>query len=185
MLLPGNRFRTVLAVSSLNFELKSEEEQDAIIDSYESFLNSIDFPLQILIRTREMDLDKYLHDLEDDARNETDKVYKTQLQNYGAFVRRLIKTSRVLTRSFYVVIPYDTKSATDFEVVREQLNVRSDIVSKGLARLGISSRNLTSLEVLDLFYSFYSPEQAKRQPITAQTLGLLHSFYTKRGVLAP
>ena len=81
-----------------------------------------------------------------------------------------------------MVIPHDTKTATDFELVREQLNVRSDIVSKGLARLGISSRNLTSLEVLDLFYSFYSPEQAKLQPLTMQALELLHSSHIETEV---
>ena len=180
LMLPGNKYRTVLQVSSLNFELKSEEEQDALIDTYESFLNSVGSPLQILIRTREIDMDKYLSELGEHLSNETEAIYKTQLRNYDEFIRSLITTNKILTRHFYVIVPYDATSKLDFELVKDQLGLTVDIVSKGLSRLGMHARELPSLEVLDLFYSFYSPEQAKIQPLTEQALQLLHSSYMQQ-----
>jgi hypothetical protein len=180
--LPDNHYRMVLQVSSVNFELKSEDEQDAIIDTYESFLNSVGCPLQILIRTREIDMDKYLLDLNERLADETEKIYRSQLINYDEFIRSLVTTNKILTRHFYVIVPYDGHSKLDFESVREQLNLRVDIVMKGLSRLGMQSRVLASLEALDLFYSFYNPEQAKVQPLTAQALDLLNTDFIQKGL---
>jgi len=179
LMLGGRHYRVVLQVSPVNFELKSEDEQDALIDTYESFLNSIGSPLQILVRTREIDLDKYLGELNEALAGETETVYKAQIKNYDEFIRSLITTNKILTRHFYVIVPYDADPKADFEMVQEQLNLKVDIVAKGLARLGMHARELPSLEVLELFYSFYSPEQAKIQPLTEQTLELLHTSYVK------
>lgn len=181
LMLPGNQYRAVLKVSSLNFELRSEEEQDAIIDTYESFLNSIGTSLQILIRTREIDMDKYLEDLNQRLKSETTPIYKAQIQNYDEFIRSLIQTNKILTRHFYLVIPYTATNKTDFELIREQQNLKLDIVSKGMARLGMHTQQLGSLEVLDLFYSFYSPAQAKLQPLTEQALRLIHTALIEKG----
>jgi hypothetical protein len=181
LVLPGNHYRALLQVSSLNFELKSEDEQDALIDTYESFLNSIGSPLQILIRTREIDMDKYLGELDERLAGEAERIYRKQLRNYGEFIRSLITTNKILTRHFYVIVPYDDTAKTDFELVKEQLGLTVDIVTKGLGRLGMHARELTSLEVLDLFYSFYSPIQAKIQPLTEQTMQLLNrSAYVQK-----
>lgn len=179
-MLPGYQYRAVLHVSPVNFELKSEDEQDAIIDTYESFLNSVGCPLQILVRTREIDMDKYLDELETNKDRETETIYKTQLENYGGFIRGLITTNKILTRHFYMVVPYTSNGKIDFAGVQEQLNLKVDIVRKGLARLGMSSRTLSDLEILDLFYSFYNPEQARVQPFSRQTLELLHSEYIQK-----
>ncbi len=177
LLLPGKQYRMVLEVSSVNFELKSEDEQDALIDAYQSFLNSLSSPLQILIRVREMDMDSYLSDFAARAVNETDEQYQRQIIAYGEFVRSLITTNRILARRFYVVIPYTSDPTNDFDLIREQLMLTADIVSKGLAKLGIRVQPLSSLEILDLFYSFYNPELAKVQPMTAQTMQLLKESY--------
>jgi hypothetical protein len=181
LILPGNQYRAVLEVSSLNFELKSEEEQDAIIDTYESFLNSVGSSLQILIRTREIDMDRYLEELNERLHGETEKVYKQQLKNYDEFIRSLITTNKILTRHFYLIVPYTATSKTDFELVKEQLNLKVDIVSKGMTRLGMHTKELNSLEVLDLFYSFYNPVQAKIQPLTDQALRLIHTALVEKG----
>ncbi len=181
LILPSNQYRAVLHVSSVNFELKSEDEQDAIIDTYESFLNSVGSSLQILVRTREIDMDKYLSDLQERLENESEKIYKHQLKHYDEFIRSLITTNKILTRNFYVIIPYNATAKTDFESVKERLNLTADIVAKGLARIGMHSRELNNLEILDLFYSFYSPEQAKIQPLTSQALQLLHTSYIQKG----
>ncbi len=181
LMLPNNQYRAILSVSSLNFELKSEEEQDAIIDTYESFLNSVGSNLQILIRTREIDMDKYLEELTERLDGEAEPVYRKQLKNYDEFIRSLITTNKILTRHFYVVIPYGASSKADFELIKEQLNQKVDIVSKGMTRLGMHTKQLSSLEVLDLFYSFYNPAQAKIQPLTEQALQLIHTALIEKG----
>ena len=175
LLLPANESRAVLRVSALNFELKSEAEQDALIDTYQSFLNSLATDLQILVRVRELDMDKYVADFSRRGELETDPVYKKQAAQYVKFVSQLVTTNKILTRHFYVVVPLSAES--DFSLVREQLATSVDIVSKGLARMGLHSRRLKSLELLELFYSFYSPLDAKRQPLTSTTLQLLSAGY--------
>lgn len=181
LILPGNQYRAILQVSSLNFELKSEDEQDAIIETYESFLNSVGTSLQILIRTREIDMDKYLEDLTERLDSETEPIYRDQLQNYDEFIRSLISTNKILTRHFYVIVPFSTSSKTDFDLVQEQLNLKLDIVAKGMTRIGMHTKGLGSLEALDLFYSFYSPAQAKLQPLTEHALQLIHTALIEKG----
>lgn len=181
LILPRNRYRAILSVSPINFELKSGDEQDVIIDTYESFLNSVGFPLQIIVRTREVDMDKYFNGIDTLIEHEKETVYRTQLQNYKDYVRKLIETNGILTRAFYVVVPYMSDGKLEFDGVKEQLALRVELVRKGLARLGMSSRELDDLEMLDLFYSFYNPEQAKLQPLSTRTLELLHTEYIQKG----
>lgn len=176
LMLPRNQYRVALEVSSVNFELKSEDEQDALIDTYESFLNSLPCAMQIIVRIRELDMSKYLADLQNRLEGEKEKVYKAQIQNYSEFVSGLVADNRILSRHFYIVLPY---AADDFTTAKEQLAISSDIVSKGLMRLGMRSRQLGSLEVLDLFHTFYNPAQAKRQPVTERVVQLLNSSYTQ------
>jgi hypothetical protein len=181
LMLPNNEYRAILQVSSLNFELRSEDEQDAIIETYESFLNSVGTSLQILVRTREIDMDKYLEDLAERLDGETVPIYRTQLENYDEFIRSLITDNKILTRHFYIVLPYKVSGKVDFDLVSEQLKIQLDIVSKGLGRLGMHADQLDSLEVLDLFYSFYSPTQAKIQPLTEQALQIIHTALIQKG----
>ena len=184
LILPNNQYRAILEVAALNFELRSDEEQDAIIDTYESVLNSVGVPVQILIRTREIDMDKYLEDLQDRRRDEKEEIYRDQLKNYNEFIRTLIADNKILTRHFYIVVPYqptDKNEKADFELVEEQLRLRLDIVSKGMAKLGMHTFQIDSLKVLDLFYSFYSPTQAKIQPLTEQVLERVHTTLVEKG----
>ena len=175
--LPGNEYRLVLETSSINFELKSEAEQDALIETYQSFLNSLGSALQIIIRAKELDMDKYLGEFEARMQNETEDIYRTQIASYSEFVAKLVTSNKILARHFYIVLPFAARDTNDFELIKEQLLLNADIVSKGLGRLGMRTRQLSSLEVLDLFYSFYNPAQAKAQPITDQTLQLLKESY--------
>ncbi|MFO0971392.1 MAG: TraC family protein [Candidatus Saccharimonadales bacterium] len=126
-------------------------------------------------------MDKYLEELNERLHGETEKVYKQQLKNYDEFIRSLITTNKILTRHFYLIVPYTATSKTDFELVQEQLNLKLDIVAKGMTRLGMHTKELSSLEVLDLFYSFYNPVQAKVQPLTEQALRLIHTALVERG----
>lgn len=181
LILPGNQYRAILSVSALNFELRSETEQDAIIDTYESFLKFLGWPIQILVRTREIDMDKYLEDLSERLSNETVPIYQSQIQNYNQFIRSLITNNKILTRHFYIIVPFQLTEKSDFGLVREQLKLRADIIAKSITRLGMRANSLDSLAALDLFYSFYSPVQSKIQPLTEQALTIIHTALVQKG----
>ncbi len=169
LMLPDNKYRVILETSAVNFELKSEEEQDQIIDTFQNFLNSLPCSVQILIRTREVDIDGYLEDFMTHQTRETEQVYKDQLNEYGQFIKKLVSGNKILTRKFYLIISYSGQSKRDFPIIKEQLKLNQDIVSKGLEKLGMKTRHLGNLEVLDLFYSFYNPSKLKTQPLTQKT----------------
>lgn len=174
LVLPHNQYRVVLETSSINFELKSEEEQDVLIDSFQNFLNSLPCQLQILIRVREVDIDRYLEKISLTKNEEKEKVYKDQIDNYCQFIKNTVSGNKILSRRFYVVIPYHhTERNNDFNLVKEQINLNRDIVLRGLEKLGMKARQLDSLEILDLFYGFYNPTQAKTQELKGQTIQML------------
>ncbi len=175
LLLPGNQYRTIIETSSINFELKSEEEQDVLIDSFQNFLNSLSCPIQILIRIREIDVDSYLEYISKSLDNEAEEIYKTQMKNYSEFIQKLISGNKILSRRFYIVVPYHASDTNDFKLIKEQLMLNHDIVVRGLEKLGMKAKQLKSLEILDLFYSFYNPKQAKTQPITKETIRILQN----------
>ena len=179
-MLSGERYRAVLEVTPVNFELKSEAEQDAIIETFESYLNSIGIPIQILVRVREVDISKYLEDLRERLSGETVPIFQKQLESYGNFIKGLVTNNKILTRQFCVIVPFVGKAKVDFNFVKEQINLSIDIVSKGLNRIGMRSREFTSLEVLNLFYSFYNPAQAKAQPLADQAMQLLGSQFISK-----
>jgi len=170
LILPFNRYRAILSTSSLNFELQSEMEQDVIVDTFQTFLNSLNSPIQILIRVRELDIDRYLEDFNHKCSGETEKVYIEQSKLYSEFIKKLVAGNKILSRKFYLVVPYESKNPMDFEVAKEQLNLETEIIIKGLEKFGMNARQLDTLEVLDLFYSAYRPDQAKTQPLMKQIL---------------
>ena len=174
LVLPDNSYRSILSTSSLNFELQSEEEQDVVIDAFQSFLNSLTTPIQIVVRVRELDIDHYLEDFHEKLKNETEEVYVNQLENYSDFIRKLVSGNKILSRRFYLVIPHDNKAKVDFQTAKEQLMLEQEIIIKGLEKIGMTARQLTSLEILDLFYSFYRPEQAKIQPLAEAIVRRTH-----------
>ncbi len=171
LILPNQEYRTILETSSVNFELKSEAEQDVLIDSFQNFLNSLNCQLQILVRVREVDIDHYLEDISKIKDKEAEKIYKNQIDNYCQFVKNLVSGNKILSRKFYIVIPYQNdKNNKDFKLIKEQLRLLTEIVIKALEKLGMKAKVLTSLEILDLFYSFYNPNQIKTQSLSGETL---------------
>ena len=179
LVLPNNEYRLVIKTSSVNFELKSEEEQDVIIDSYQNFLNSLPCNLQILIRVREVDIDQYLEKMMQSKVQEKEKVYQKQITNYCQFIKNLVSGSKILSRHFYIIVPYHhTGRNKDFDLVKEQLHITRDLIMKGLDKLGIKAKSLNSLELLDLFYSFYNSSQIKTQELKGETIeALLRNNY--------
>lgn len=171
LVLPNNEYRLVLATSSVNFELKSEDEQDVLIDSFQNFLNALPCKLQILIRVRELDVDEYVSQIFKTRDKEKEAVYQHQIETYCDFIRNLVSGNKILSRHFYIVIPYHAEdNHTDMELIKEQLHLTRDLVMKGLDKLGMKARQLDSLELLDLFYSFYNPSQIKTQALKGQTI---------------
>ena len=175
--LPNNEFRVIIETSSINFHLMSESEQDATVDIYKAFLNSLSFPIQIVQKVRALDLDDYLQSFEDIKAKEAVMVYKKQIEGYTSYVKSLVKTNKILSRQFYIIIPYTLLNKQTAQIAREQLAHRLSMIEKGLSNVGIKSRQLSSLEILDLFYSSYNASDAKQQPLTRQTIELLQKNY--------
>lgn len=178
LILPDNQYRIVIETSSINFELKSDDEQDVLIDSFQNFLNSLPSSLQILIRVREVDIDNYLEKVGESKKNEKEKVYKNQIDNYKEFIQKLVIGNKILARHFYIVIPYASMDKNnDFKIIKEQMHLQRDIILRGLEKLGMKARPLNSLEILDLFYGFYNPSQIKTQGLNEETLELMKEAY--------
>lgn len=171
LVLPNYEYRIAIETSSINFELKSEEEQDVLVDSFQNFLNSLPCPLQILLRVREVDVDSYLDKISKSKLKEEEQVYKDQIDNYREFIADLVSGSKILSRRFYIIIPYHhTDTNKDFHLVKDQINLSRDIILKGLEKLGMRAKTLDSLELLDLFYSYYNTAQVKTQELKKETV---------------
>ena len=182
LVLPNQEYRQILETSSVNFELKSEEEQDVIIDSFQNFLNALPCQIQILLRVREMDIDKYLEDIAKTKDKEKDKKKKNkedddknkkQIEGYCAFVKKLVSGNKILSRRFYIVIPYKHTGREDMKLIKEHLALETDIIVKGLERMQMKARVIPGIEILNLFYSFYNSDSLKTQPLTKNTVETL------------
>lgn len=179
LILPNHEYRMILETSSVNFELKSEAEQDVIIDSFQNFLNALPCPIQILIRVREVDVDRYVEGVSTLKTTETNEIYRNQIDAYTSFIKTLVSGNKILTRHFYVVIPYqDSDKKGDRTIIKEHLTLEKDIVARGLEKLGMKARLLDSFEILELFYSFYNKDQVKTQELKGKTIdALIHHTY--------
>lgn len=171
-------YRGVLMCSSINFALKSEEEQRAITLGFQNFLNTLDFSIQIVVNSRRMDLRPYLALLEDKAAEQKTELMRIQLREYVGFIRSFADQANIMTKSFYTVVPYaphaTAESATDFfrragggatnavpdssfEEARGQLEQRLALVMGGLASAGIRAVPLGTEEIIELLYRSFNP----------------------------
>lgn len=164
----------VLETSSINFELKSDEEQDVLLESFQNFLNALACPLQMLIRVREVDVTGYIEQIAKSKETEKETVYREQIDTYTDFIRTVVTGNKILTRRFYIVIPYDpTSQEKDFTVIKEQLYLQKDLILHGFEKLGMKAHCLDTIDVLNQFYTFYNPDTAKTQALTKHTLAML------------
>jgi len=186
LLLKDNTIRGILMVSSINFALKSEEEQTAIIYAFQNFLNSLDFFCQIVIQSRNINITPYLVSLKDLEERQTSTLMREQTSSYREFIKNMVVGDTVMTKSFYVVVPYNLmeifgakgiakqfdifkkKSDTqdqmkddDFQRCKTQLWQRMEYVSMGLRRCGLEAVPLTTPELIELFWSIHHPDQAE------------------------
>lgn len=171
LIMKNGSLRVVLTVSSLNFALKSEDEQKAIIYQFQNFLNSLDFSVQILVQSRILNLTGYLDKLENLGKKQENELLKIQTYEYKKFINKLIGGRKILSKKFFLVIPFSLiglpkteKIDVDeeqFQRARAQLQQRAEFVSLGLRRCGHQCSLLDSLELIELFWSLYHPEQSE------------------------
>jgi type IV secretory pathway VirB4 component len=173
IILKDKSLRGVLAVSSLNFELKSEEEQNAIIYQFQNFLNSLEFPIQIYIQSRRLNLTGYIEKLEELERNQKDELLKIQTRSYIDFIKKLLAQGSIMTKSFYVIVPFypsliavkkgkpTVLSEEEFRRAKVQLWQRMEFVAHGLRGCGLFCTYLGTQELIELFWSIYHPEESE------------------------
>ena len=188
LLLKNNSIRGVLMVSAVNFALKSEEEQTAIIYAFQTFLNSLDFFCQIVVQSRNINITPYLDSLKDLEERQNNELLKRQTASYREFIKNLVVGDMVMTKNFFVVIPYNlmeifgvkkglgkqivgfgqpqskqeqVMSDEDFQKCKTQLWQRLEYVSMGLRRCGLEAIPLTTPELIELFWAIHHPDQAE------------------------
>lgn len=180
--------RSVILTSSLNFALKSEQEQNATVSSYTQFLNSLKFPVQIVIQSRRLNIDNYLASLDQKYREQTNELLKLQIADYRNFVAELIDLGEIMSKRFYVVVPYApgqdaqrgfmdrlqsmfipatrvTLQRKKFLDRRKVLMQRVDLVLSGLQGMGLNSVVLNTQNLIELYYESYNPDVAEQQKI--------------------
>lgn len=182
IMMKDGSLRAVLMVNSINFNLKSQDEQLALLDSYKNFLNSLSFPIQILVQSRTLDLDDYLKKLETISKTQANELLQQQTQEYIAFVQELIGMANIMSKNFYIIIPYTQgfKEKNNFlsrifnrtgkfvsplaEATGELLR-RAGLIASAMGSLGLSNALLNTEELIDLFYTTYNPDIAQRQKL--------------------
>lgn len=174
----NGKMTMVLLASSINFALKSLDEQKAVLQQFQQFLNTIDFTLQVYVQSRRLDIEPYLSNLSKLEPEQDNELMRTQLHEYMEFIRTFTTEVDVMSKSFFVVIPYSpsklnaakgitslfttnkkSSSSTDnqFEEHRIQLEQRVGMVSEGLARVGVKTIALQKDDLVELFYHLYNP----------------------------
>ena len=175
IILKTGSIRGVLMVSSQNFALKSDEEQDATIFQYQAFLNSLDFSLQIVVQSRKLNLTGYLDELKQLETNQKSDLMRRLTKEYRAFVEQLIAGSSIMAKNFFVVVPFSSTeislsskgkkvgklSDEQFQRMKSQLWQRMEFVALGLRRAGSKVIPLNSEEVIELLWSWHHPKEAE------------------------
>lgn len=180
--------RAVLLVSSINFALKSEDEQNAVINSYVRFLNNLSFTLQIVIQSRELDIDNYLDYLKGKEKEQVNKLLKVQTADYIEYIKELTSLGQIMNKRFFIVVPYDPltdkhksffssisealKPATIIKLkeklfvkYKDMLERRVESVAGGLESMGVAIARLDTQSLIELYYKTYNPETSKNQEL--------------------
>ncbi len=185
--LKNGGIRGVLMVSSINFALKSSEEQSSIIYAFQSFLNSLDFTCQVIVQSRAINITPYLDSIKKLEEAQTNELLKAQTTSYREFVKELVEGDNVMTKNFFMVVPYavaeilgtgktlksmnpfssgkkgagNQMNDEDFEKCKNQLWQRMEFLSTGLRRSGLDAVPLTSVELIELLWAIHHPSEAE------------------------
>lgn len=192
LILKDGSLRVVVMASSLNFALKSTDEQTAIILQYQNFLNSLDFSVQFFVQSRKINIEPYLDILRETKEQQTNELITIQISEYVEFIRTFVKASNIVTKNFYVVVPFtppffetpqegikvilgilknlwgqepkkrEGLSPQKFEEYKNQLWQRVENVISGLVRAGVRAVPLNTEELIELFYGLYNPGELEK-----------------------
>jgi type IV secretory pathway VirB4 component len=190
IILKDGSLRAILLASSINFALKSEDEQTAFIVQFQNFLNSLDFSVQIFVQSRMLDIRPYIATLEAAYKEQLDDLMRIQIREYIEFVRSFTEAANIMTKNFFVVVPYSTNTVVttgavakllpfgnkkpdtaaankSFEEQATQLEQRISIVQQGLVRTGVRTVQLGTEEAIELMYKMFNPGE-EGKPMTLQ-----------------
>lgn len=184
IVLKNDDLRAIILANSINLSLKSSEEQKATIMQFQNFLNTLDFPVQISAQSRRLDIRPYILTLEERLKVQNEPLLKIQTKEYIDFIKNFTDSVSIMTKSFFVVIPYtntlslpkanfftnffrrntkemERQEEIDFEEKRSQLEERVGVIEQGLARCGINCAQLKTEEVIEVFYKVFNPGEVE------------------------
>lgn len=189
LILKDGSLHIALMASTLNFALKSEDEQNAITLQYQNFLNSLDFPVQFFIESRKLNIGPYIAILEEAERQQVNELLKIQTREYIEFVKTFVKSTSIVSKTFYIVVSYTSSalggsegllgktiggfktqaqdSSDQFDKNKIQLQQRADVVTQGLVRAGVRVVVLNTEELIELFYKLFNPGELERETIAS------------------
>ncbi len=183
VILKTGELRAILLTNSLNLGLKSEDEQQAVLSQFQNFLNSLDFPVEIFVQSRKLNIKPYMDLLKERSGEVKEDLLKIQIHEYMGFIAKFTEESNIMTKHFFVTVPYFNQSAqgtspssllslggnsssknieTGFEAARIQLEQRTATVLQGLSRFGLRAQRLGTEEVVELFYKLFNPSEGDR-----------------------
>lgn len=185
--LKNKGMRAVLLASSLNFALKSPEEQQSIVLQFQNFLNSLDFPVQFYIQSRKLDIRPYVALLETRYKEQINDLMKIQTREYINFIKAFTDSANIMTKNFFVVVPYDPAliktgggiisrvtggrkkdkgdKSKNFDENRSQLEQRISVVEQGLVRSGVRVLRLGTEELVELYFKIFNPGEIEKPMI--------------------
>lgn len=192
IVLKNGGLRAILKTSSINLNLKSEEEQNSIIYAYQHFLNTLEFPIQICIRSQRLNIDEYIQSMRGKAKVQKNELLKRQTIEYADYIQKLIEYADIMEKSFYVIIPYNPmranqknmfsafferlkvadsimdikKRRAEFEDLKKGINQRINLVKAGLQNCGISVEEIKTMDIIKLFYEIYNPVSSRYQNLS-------------------
>lgn len=199
-------FRAIVACQSINFDLMSGREREGVEYSYQNFLNSLHHPIQILVRSQRVDIGPYIDKLVDLRRNEDNMLLTVLMDDYTNFIDALAQEANIMDKSFYIVVPFfpegdlanlkgqakgffgklftspatvTTINSDAYEKAKTEINNRIEGVISGLFQMGVHSIRLNTTEISELYYNFYNPDTAIREPI--RNFEQMTSIYTRKG----
>lgn len=198
VVLASGELRQVIETSSLNFSLKSSQEQNAIIGAYQGFINSLQFPIQIVMHSRRLDLAPYLVKMNKQLENQQNALIKIQTADYIDFIKRLITIANIMDKKFYLVVPHSTAVLVSsgglfglsrkgsvrvpedkFQKAKTELDDRTRVALSGLSAIGLKAEILNTQQLVELYYGIYNAEEAPREHIAEKPGELTEALVTE------
>jgi len=196
VILKNGSYRGVLMTSTINFSLKSTDEQQSILFQFQNFLNTLDFPVQIAIQSRELNIQPYLATLKERYKKQVNELMKIQIQEYIEFIKEFTENTNIMSKHFYVIVPYTPAYNTNsggiltsiksiipgisssnearkeideetFQENQQQLEERLAVVKQGLSRTGVRTARLGNEELTELYYQSFNPGETNA-PVNSQ-----------------